>query len=317
VRNPHFRVWSNAAQPEGNPDTIEVRFSADEDKRVNAVQRGRADWAFPAPDNRLEEVRTRYAAQVHITPQALTVFVQLNNTRPPFDNALARRAVNYAVDRTRIVELAGGSDVAAPTCQILPPSFPAYRVYCPYTMSPDNGGLWTAPDLARARELVRRSGTSGMRVDMIGWTGKNVYAAGTTVVADTLRRLGYRVSLSKFGNVRAYFAAYNRGARRVEAAGNAWLQDYAAPSSFLAGLFVCNRYFCDRAFERRMQRTLAVQARDPRAADGRWAQLEHEVVDRAIVVPLVNPKGIDFVSRRVGNQHHPVFGILISQLWVR
>ena len=67
-----------------------------------------------------------------------------------------------------------------------------------------------------------------------------------------------------------------------------------------------------------MQRALAVQARDQHAANELWARLERELVHRGIVVPLVNPKQIDLVSRRVGNyQRHPLLGILISQLWVR
>jgi YVTN family beta-propeller protein len=318
VRNPHFRVWSSAAQPDGNPDVIEVRFSSDENQQVAAVERGRADWTPRVPTDRREEVRTRYAGQVHITPQAATFFVQLNTTRPPFDNALARRAVNYAVDRGRIVELAGGTDWAAPTCQVLPPNFPGYRPFCAYTANPRRGGAWSAPDLASARELVRRSGTRGMRVDMIGTTGKNAFAAGPRVVADTLRQLGYRVSLAKFPNLAAYYAAYRRGAHRLEAAEYGWGQDYPGPSSFIAGIFACNPYFCDRGFERRIGKALSLQARDPRAGNEVWARLDREVVDLAIVVPLVNPKQIDFVSRRVGNyQHHPVFGALISQLWVR
>ncbi len=49
-----------------------------------------------------------------------------------------------------------------------------------------------------------------------------------------------------------------------------------------------------------------------------WAHLERELVDRAIVIPFMNPREVVFVSKRVGNyQRHPVFGTLISQLWVR
>jgi YVTN family beta-propeller protein len=316
VRNPYFRVWSSAAQPQGNPDAIALRFSLSVGEGVTAVERGRADWTTNLPTGRLEELRTRYAAQVHITPQAVTHFVQPNTTRPPFDNPLARRAVNYAVDRARIVELAGGTDLAVSTCQILPPNFPGYRPFCPYTANP-GPGAWSAPDLARARELVRRSGTKGMRVDMIGFAPRNVFGAETTVVAETLRLLGYRVFLRKFRSPNAYFPYKERNAGRVDAAASFWGQDYPAPSNFVVGLFRCNPYFCDRAFERRMQRALNVQARDPRAANELWAGLERELVNRGIVVPLVNPKSIDFVSRRVGNyQHHPVFGILISRLWV-
>ena len=39
---------------------------------------------------------------------------------------------------------------------------------------------------------------------------------------------------------------------------------------------------------------------------------------RAVAIPLVNPKDVAFVSKRVGNfQRHPVLGMLISRLWVR
>ena len=96
----------------------------------------------------------------------------LNTKRPPFDDARARRAVAYAVDRGRLVEGLGGSDLAAPTCQLLPPNFPAYRRYCPYTVRPTEGGAWTAPDLERARKLVAESGTKGMRVDVLGVAGR-------------------------------------------------------------------------------------------------------------------------------------------------
>jgi YVTN family beta-propeller protein len=320
VRNRHFRVWSSAAQPDGNPDAIELRFSSRSGVRVTAVERGRADWTALVPTDRLEELRTRSAAQVHITPRAETAFVQLNTRRPPFDNRLARRAVNYAVDRARILALVGGTDLAAPTCQILPPNFPGYRPFCPYTANPGRGGSWSARDLTRARELVNRSGTKNMRVDMFGFVGKDmgVYSPGTTVVADTLRLLGYRVSLFRFRTFEEYFAAYRRKAGRLDAAVNGWIQDYPAASNFVAGLFGCNPYFCDRAFERRIRRALVLQARDRAAATELWARLEREVVDRAIIVPFANPKWIDFVSRRVGNyQHHPVLGMLISQLWVR
>ena len=56
----------------------------------------------------------------------------------------------------------------------------------------------------------------------------------------------------------------------------------------------------------------------PQAANEAWTRLDRELVDQAIVIPVLNGKAVDFVSKRVGNyQRHPVFGMLISQLWVR
>jgi YVTN family beta-propeller protein len=314
VRNRHFRAWSSAAQPQGIADLIELRGRSDA-RALTEVENGHADVG-DVPDDRLNDVRTRYPAQVHITPRAATMLAQLNTTRPPFDSLAARRAVAFAVDRARLVELAGGSDVVQPTCQVLPPSSPGYRPYCPHTASP-SGGSWRAPDLARARELVRRSGTRGMRVDMITESG-TLFSSAAAVVADALRLLGYRVSLKTYPDFGAYFGAYGSVADSAELAFFGWIQDYPTPSNFIRGVFACNPYFCDRAFETRTRRLLSLQARDSQAATEQWARLERELVERAIAIPLVNPKQVAFVSKRVGNfQRHPVLGTLISQLWVR
>jgi hypothetical protein len=77
-------------------------------------------------------------------------------------------------------------------------------------------------------------------------------------------------------------------------------------------------YFCDPALDRKLHETAELQSRDPKAANEAWARLERQVVDSAIIVPVITPEATDFVSERVGNyQRHPLFGMLISQVWVR
>jgi peptide/nickel transport system substrate-binding protein len=324
VRNRHFRAWSKAAQPEGIPDEIVLELAGTADARVTAVERGRADSLLFFPPNRLREARTRYAAQLHVTPTAFTVYVVLNTKRPPFDDPRARRAVAYALDRGRLVDVFGGNELAAPACQLLPPNFPGYQRYCPYTVRPTEGGAWTAPDLERARKLVAESGTAGMRVDVVGTSGKVPFTAFTTTLAQTLRRLGYRTSVRRQPGPR-YFtgsAGYYGNATRVEAAVAGWLTDYPAPSDFMINNLACSHelagYVCDPALDRKLHEAAQLQSRNPRAANEAWARLEREVTDRAIIVPVITPKATDFVSKRVGNyQRHPVFGMLISQVWVR
>jgi peptide/nickel transport system substrate-binding protein len=89
VRNRHFRAWSSAAQPQGTPDVIELRGAR---AQLTAVVNGRADVG-DVPDERLDDVRTRYPAQIHITPQAATLLAQPNTTRPPFDSLAARAGI--------------------------------------------------------------------------------------------------------------------------------------------------------------------------------------------------------------------------------
>jgi peptide/nickel transport system substrate-binding protein len=122
----------------------------------------------------------------------------------------------------------------------------------------------------------------------------------------------------RFSDFGTYFDAFYSPATSADVAPIAWFADFPAPSNWFRGVFSCTPYFCDRAFERRLRRAVAVQARDPRAAMELWARLDREIVDRAVAIPLLNVKNVEFVSRRVGNyQRHPVFGTLVSQLWVR
>jgi len=47
---------------------------------------------------------------------------------PPFNNKLARQAVNLATDRNELVRLISGPVLTSPTCQLLPPNFPGYHL---------------------------------------------------------------------------------------------------------------------------------------------------------------------------------------------
>ena len=54
---------------------------------------------------------------------------------PPFNSLDARRALNFAIDRERLRDLALGQGLGHLTCQILPPDFEGYSPYCPYTVA--------------------------------------------------------------------------------------------------------------------------------------------------------------------------------------
>src|SRR5215831_20408627 len=114
------------------------------------------------PADRLNEMSTKYANQVYVNPLTAVLYFAMNVRIPPFNNLKARQAVNYATDRNALVKIYGGPKLAAPTCQVLPPGFPGYKPYCPYTKNP--GRTWSAPDLAKAKRLVKESGTAGQTV---------------------------------------------------------------------------------------------------------------------------------------------------------
>src|SRR5262249_15350350 len=159
---------------------------------ASLIERGRADALADSPPRvQVDRLLTRFAPQLHVYPQPSTFFLFLNTRQHPFDDARVRRAVGYAVDRGRVARLLQGPLLAQPTCQLLPPSFPGSRPYCPDTVDPAKAGLWRAPDLARARSLVADSGTAGASVVVWGFPP---FAPVGRYLVSLLDRLGYDAS---------------------------------------------------------------------------------------------------------------------------
>jgi peptide/nickel transport system substrate-binding protein len=327
-RNPYFKVWAPAAQPDGYVDTIVQRFGQGVEAEVTQVERGQADWvADEVPADRLTELVSRFASQVHVNQLPADWYVALNVNIKPFDQLKARQAVNLAIDRNALVKIFGGSQLAAPTCQVLPPGFPGYAPYCPWT----RGGKapWSGPDLARARALVAESGTAGNRVDIVVANDAVQKAIGEYIQV-VLFKLGYdpRVKALPDGVQSAYV---QNSRNRVEAGLAQWQQDFPAPSELLEGLLGCDSFvpdsdaspnisgFCDRqTVQPLMERAVALGLTRPRAAERLWRQVDRRVVDLAVWLPLFNPKQVDLVSERVGNYRwSPQLHLMPSRLWVK
>jgi peptide/nickel transport system substrate-binding protein len=319
VRNPQFQVWSTAAQPDGYVDRIEWTIGDEPEAQVEAVATGEADLMFDVvASGLLEDVRVQFAAQVHSTPISRTYFDVLDNEMPPFNDVRVRQAINLAVDRERVAQIFSG----VPTCQQIPPNFPGYQPYCPYTTDPepDGEGLWTAPDFERAQRLVRRSGTAGMPVTFkyaAAIYGPEWVSVGDYMV-ELLDELGYRVSVwsSRVGG-----SPDPGNGPQVELGG--WGADYPAASNVITPIFSCDAPFfvsgfCDEEIDAMIDHALEVQSNDPAAAGTLWVEIDRAIVDQAPFLWLANPIDVDFVSERVGNyQSNLQYAVLLNQLWVR
>ena len=76
--------------------------------------------------------------------------------------------------------------------------------------------------------------------------------------------------------------------------------------------------FCSREFDAKLKHASVVQAQDQDAAAKLWTEVDRDLTNLAPLIPMYTPRNVDLVSKRVGNyQHHPLFGVLRDQLWVR
>ena len=241
----------------------------------------------------------------------------------PFDDPRVRRALNYAIDRRRMVELAGGSGLAGLSCQVIPPGLPGYAPTCPFTAGATPAGTWVAPDLARARRLIAASGSRGARVQIWGWTR---YLRVIRYAGSVLRHLGYRVRIRVVPDVLHYFHYVNDTRHHVQVGFYGWFADFLTPSSFFDPFTCANlvrnssdnlnpSQFCDHAVDAGYDAALAARGTE---ANARWAALDRRVLAAAPVVPLFTRRSLMLLSDRVGNaQMHQALGPLLDQFWVR
>jgi peptide/nickel transport system substrate-binding protein len=233
-----------------------------------------------------------------------------------------RRAINDAVDRELVAELEGGDPLASPACHFVAPGHPGYAPECGYTRNPRRG-VWSGPDIERALALVERSRTAGRAVTV---TVPSDQARVGRYLAQLLRRLGYRSRLRVLGDYGRYHRYVADSDNRAQIGTDGWAADFPSPADFTTP-FACASYrarsrenvnlsqHCDARFE-----TLIKAARDARGADADalWHDAYRRLARSAPAAPLLNRRGAVLVSERVGNyQHHPLYGALLDQLWVR
>ena len=326
-RNPHFKQWSAAAQPNGYPDEIVQSFGLTVEAQITAIQNGQADWTLEQPPaDRLGELSTRYASQVHVNTLTAFWYAPMNTNLAPFNNVKARQAVNYAIDRNAAVKIFGGTKLAVPSCQVLPPDFPGYKPYCPYTKNP--GTTWSAPDLAKAKALVKQSGTAGQKVAVLS-SDDEVNKAVGVYLQSVLNQIGYKASVKPIsGNI--FFTYVQNTKNKVQINVQQWYQDYPAASDFLYILFGCESFhpgsdssiniagFCDKKINAQMHRALDLGTTDQNTANALWSKIDKMVTNEAPMATLFTPKHIDFVSKRVGNfTFSKQFYWLVDQSWVK
>jgi peptide/nickel transport system substrate-binding protein len=114
VRNPSWKEETDALRP-AFVKRIEIAIGGTQEELAARVESGALDfvlYAGPPPDAPIDQVE-RFRADpalgsVHANPRDSVRAIALNMALPPFDDIHVRRAMSLAVNKTRLIELAGG-----------------------------------------------------------------------------------------------------------------------------------------------------------------------------------------------------------------
>jgi peptide/nickel transport system substrate-binding protein len=329
MRNPYFRQWSFAAQPAGYPSVIRYNHVASQNEEDSAIIAGRADLT-PVADNG-QSLATRYPAQVHAGLKTATTYLFLNTRQPPFTSLKARQAVNYAIDRGRILQLlhrAPGQ--AAVTCQLLPADFPGHQPYCPYTTGTEDGS-WHGPDMAKARQLAQESSTTNVPVTVWTFGDFGRMFANTAVnsyLVQLLNDLGYQARM-RVVSAAKFFNSVSNAHSKIQAGLAGWGADFPTASGMIVPTLSCGSFdqdpthtmnyagFCDHHADQLASQAQAAQLTDPATARTLWAEVDRNVTDQAPWAPIISFAAASFVSARIGNYQQSINGPLLDEMWVR
>ncbi len=327
-RNKYFKVWSAAAQPKGYPDEIEMTFGLPVESEVTAVANGQADWIFdPIPADRLSEISTKDATQVHVHTLTANWYAPMNVNIAPFNNLKARQAVNYALNKKSLVKLYGGTQLAVPTCTILPPGFPGFIQSCAYNSK--KSSTYAGPDLKKAKALVIASGTLGAKVAVVAQNDPVDLSVGE-YIQGVLNQIGYKATVKPLSQ-NIEFSYIQNTNNKVQISVTQWFQDYPAASDFIKVLLSCSAFhkasdnsinisgLCVPSIDKKMATAETLELTNQTAANKLWGQIDQTIMaTEAPWVPLFNPKLVDFVGKRVGNYQFSLqFYMYVDQLWVK
>ena len=147
VRNP--RYWDDKHTV---IDRVTYLPISSETADVNRYRAGEIDMTNTIPVNQFAQLKKTLGAEVHITPQLATYYYQFNTTKPPFNDARVRRALNMALDKDIIANKVMGQG-QRPAWVISQPEIGGVTI-----ASPDYASWSHEKRIAEAKKLLAEAG---------------------------------------------------------------------------------------------------------------------------------------------------------------
>ncbi|GHF14911.1 ABC transporter substrate-binding protein [Streptomyces morookaense] len=312
-RNPH---WSEDTDKERHayPDRIEVKSGLSSAVINQRLSTGAGpDAAAVTTDTNLGPAELAQvgndkslAARVGTGHFGYTNYLAFNPEVKPFDNPKVRQAIAYAVNRTSVVNAAGGSALAEPATTFLPDR--KTFGYTPYDHFPagDKGNA------AKAKELLKEAGyDNGLEITLTHSTAQDfetspeiatalqaaLKEAGITVKLEGLESNDYDEKVHSFKDQPGLFLAH-------------WGADWPSGGPFLAPIFDGRQIVKDganfntaRLDDPKVNDEIDAinKITDHDAAAQRWGALDRTIGEQALTVPLFHPVYKRLVGKDVKN----------------
>jgi peptide/nickel transport system substrate-binding protein len=166
---------------------IRVNILKDPQSLVAQLEAGSLDIADMPSVIDFARLRTDAKYRALTVPSSTNVFGS-NVTKPPTDNKLVRQALNYALDRKRMVEIAfrGAGE---------PLALPWQPTSLAYDASKQNAYPY---DLEKAKALLSQAGVSNLEFDITLNTANAEWSGAAQIYQSTLNTLGIKANIKPY-----------------------------------------------------------------------------------------------------------------------
>ena len=310
-KTPGFNIPGIA---KGNIDKFTVTKST-VSKMTQDVIDNKLDFMTEDPTgDLLPQVKAKYSNRFRMDPNPPnTYWFFLNETVKPFDSLDARRAVNFAIDSRALQRIFGGR--LEPTCNFLPPAYAktGYQKLDPCPYGDPAGG----PDIAKAKQLVQKSGYKGMTVTVWG-NNKDPRPAIVDYLRDVMVQIGFKAK-TKILDQQVYFSTIGDKKTKAQAGFTDWYQDFPHPADFFEPNLSAKALASNPTFNFQFKsdpkldqalKELGPES-DPSKVAAKWAAVDKLVIDGAHATVYGNELSTSFFSERMDFEHcsgvHPVY----------
>jgi peptide/nickel transport system substrate-binding protein len=226
VLNPN---WSKDAIP-GIPaghENIDVSISSNNQSEAEQVLNNSADvfdYNDTIPPTLISQIESQASDRFAKEPTVSGLYFFLNTKEAPFNNARARQAVNYGLNRQALQRLDSG--MLQPACFFLPVGMPGHptNAPCPY------GEPNAQPNLAKAKELVRQAGLEGAPVTV--WGGSRApHKEFIDYYTSMLNEIGFKATEKIVADAQ-YYATVGNLSNKAQTGFLSYSQDFPNPIDF-------------------------------------------------------------------------------------
>ncbi len=300
VKNPNYFRKDSIGCVLPYLDTVIVRIMPSIEDGLSSFENGKIDLINTLPSLRVKDVVEKNIKEfvshppkslLHREPEMISQFYVFNTKQKPFDNVAVRQAINYAIDREKLVDnVLQGQAIGASMHGITPNTFSGYDIkkIKGYSL-----------DIEKAKKLLSDAGYPNGKgfpeVRILVNSGNSRNSSVAVELQKQLKEhLNINVNFESLPNIQKYELQMHG---KSDIYRDAWVADFSSPESFLS-LFVGDAVPADSSaasfpntsrYQNATYDLYFKKGRDSNIKDSSFANFmraEQVLMDDAVIIPL-------------------------------